>query len=114
MKKKPVNFLNKNKAIIIAIMILILLVSLFLVFHNAGVVKTGNKNVISDESFFSDNKCACLERNRNKCSDGFELKGNLCVNETLKTYTNVIRGCSKYACNSTFYTFNFKNENWEN
>ena len=104
---------EKNRKILIAVTIILLLAFASLVVYREANAVIQSKKTISDESFFSDNKCTCLERNRNKCSDGYELKQNLCVNQTLKTYTNVLKGCTKYECNTTFYTFNSKNNGWE-
>ena len=60
-------------------------------------------------SWLADN-CKCFERNNTMCNYGYELKENVCVNQTLKTFTNTLKGCSKYECSGTNVTLN--NQIW--
>ena len=64
------------------------------------------------ESWLPEN-CSCLEKERIKCSLGFELVGNLCKNANERTFTNVLKACSKYDCTGTVYTFNQDKQIWE-
>ncbi len=57
--------------------------------------------------------CDCIEKERIKCSDGFELVGSLCRNEAENTFTNVLKGCSKYECSEGNYILNQENQKWE-
>ncbi len=105
--------INKKDRKKIAIGIWILLGLLALGVLYILVTKMQNKNEpITDENYFSDNNCTCTERNRDYCMDGFELKDNLCFNETLKLYTNVVKGCSKYRCETATYRFNKYTKDW--
>lgn len=106
-----INKKNKKK-IAIAIWILLGLVAAVALYSLVTKMQTENEPV-TDEDYFLDNSCTCLERNRNYCMEGFELKdNNLCVNETLKIYTNVIKGCSKYRCSNATYHFNAETNYW--
>ncbi|MEK6898067.1 MAG: hypothetical protein AABX28_01780 [Nanoarchaeota archaeon] len=57
--------------------------------------------------------CDCIEKDKIKCSDGFKLEGNLCRNETLKVFTNVLKACSKYECDGEIKVYNNKTGIWE-
>ena len=97
----------------IAIIIVILLASAIFI----NKVKTGNairevEEQKTLESMFSDN-CKCVEKERVGCSSGFELKGGICKNETLKIFTNVLKGCSEYECSGGNYVFNSIKQIWE-
>ena len=97
----------------IAIIIVILLASAIFI----NKVKTGNAIREAEEqktleSTFSDD-CKCLASERIKCSSGFELKGGICKNETLKIFTNILKGCSEYKCSEGDYMFNSTTQKWE-
>lgn len=64
------------------------------------------------ESWLPEN-CDCVEKERMKCSSGFELVENLCKNKAENTFTTVLKGCSKYKCSDGDYIFNQENQRWE-
>jgi len=102
------------KKIIWMIAILAVIVLISYVFINK--IKTANavkemKEQKSLEEMFPEN-CDCLEKERIKCSDGFELIGSICKNETLKIFTNVLKGCSEYKCSDGNYLFNSTTQKW--
>jgi len=98
---------NEKLYIIGAIVIALVL----LIFFLYGLNK--NKQVPDDFDFYFEDVCRCLERDRLKCSNGFELdeERRACIKEG--EYTNVLLGCSKYECSGDLYDFNFEKDKWE-
>ena len=102
------------------IMFLAVLLAIFLIFgfFLGKNIKENRKNQNPENSqenmsFYDEERCRCVERERLRCNDGFELDaGNrLCRNGT--DITNVILACSKYECAGNIYVFNFENKTWE-
>ena len=79
----------------------------------AKIIEEQNQQEYYDE--WLPENCSCLEKERIKCSNGFELIENVCKNEKAGTFTNVLKACSKYSCEAegTNYTFNQENKKWE-
>lgn len=108
MKKKG------SKLIVILIALTILLVI------TINVKKTITTNAIRKEQieqqiyeeWLAEN-CECLKRERILCPKGFELRNNLCKNETRKVFTNVLKACSNYNCSGEVHVFNFETEKWQ-
>lgn len=101
-----------KKKIKTIISVLVLIVILLVTIYIKNTIKT---NLIREQEVYqgwlSDN-CECLERERLKCRfEGFELKGDLCVNEKEKLYTSVVEACSKYNCSNEIVSWN--NKTWE-
>ena len=114
--KKPE--IKKNeiyKIVISCVLVLLFVLILGLVFKELSQKESKNaKNSPNeDTSFYDADVCRCLERERLRCNDGFELDAEkrLCRNGT--DITNVILSCSKYECSGTIYQFNFENKTWE-
>src|SRR3989344_4565505 len=108
---------NQNRNLIIAsVIVLLVLASSFAIgFYVPHKTATGNivqKTAPDYPQGYDENACRCLERNRAKCNNGFEVKGSFCVNETLKTYTSQLKACSKYECSGTVYMFNQNKQIW--
>ena len=91
---------------------MVLLVVLISVTINVKKVMVANtiKEQIVYEEWLVDN-CDCFERERLKCSEGFELVGRIC--KAKGTYTNVLLGCSKYNCSGEIHLFNLEEEKWQ-
>ena len=111
---------NKEKNEIYKVIIscaLVLIVIFFLgLYYKGFYLEENNKNAkqpAENLSFYDDEKCRCVERERLKCNDGFELDLENRFCRSGKDITNVILSCSKYECSGVVYEFNFKNENWE-
>lgn len=100
------------------IMILIALTILLIVTINVkktitiNAIKKEQKEQEAYEEWLIEN-CECLERERILCPEGFELKNNLCKNETRKVLTNKLKACSRYNCSSEIKQFNFEIRKWE-
>ncbi len=106
----------ETKKIIWTVSIIIVILLASAIFINKA--KTANAIRESEEqksleNMFSNEECRCLENERTKCSNGFELMGGICKNETLKIFTNVLRGCSEYSCENEGYIFNSTIQKWE-
>src|SRR3989344_4154860 len=86
------------KFIVSCALILLLVLISGLVFKELSLKenKTNTGKSIEDTSFYDANRCRCLERERLRCSEGFELdvEYRVCRNGT--DITNVILACSKY------------------
>jgi len=118
--KKPENSKIEKKKVykIIVSCVIILLLALLsgLVFKKFTVKENRGVDASNESlSFYDSDKCRCIERERLRCNEGFELdlENRLCRNVNGKEVTNVILGCSKYECSGTVYRFNFENETWE-
>ena|SRR3989344_4101671 len=101
----------------LAVSIIVLATAIFaLIYYHGNITANAIKEQQEQEYYESwlPENCDCLEKERIKCSDGFELVGNLCRNETEKTFTNVLKACSKYDCKDegTVYTFNLESNKW--
>ncbi|MFH1325217.1 MAG: hypothetical protein ABIH49_00405 [archaeon] len=111
-----INKKTKNVGFAIAVLIIIGLITLISVnkIQTANVIKQQEEEQKYFEDWLPEN-CNCVERNRLKCSLGFELdkERELCVNKIEKTFTNVLLGCSVYSCGEGNYTFNLEKEKWE-
>lgn len=110
MESKKTN--PKKLAIVLAGVFLIVFALGIFYFSNSHENKNKGEAANVSVDFFSDNQCACLERNLLDCSSGYELKENVCVNQTLKTYTNPLLKCSKYDCSGATYTFDNETDSW--
>mgnify|MGYP001584765949 FL=1 len=108
--------LDNKKVLIVIISSVVLLAVIFVV----GSILTSKQNDqssqkgLSLDDFYSEDSCRCLERELNRCLSGFELTedGNFCMNQTLGTYTNVVKGCSSYECSGVNYDYNFDSKDW--
>ena len=99
-----------------AVAILILAVAIFGLVHYQGKITANAIKIQEEQKFYEDwlpENCKCLEKNLTKCSGGFELVGTLCKNNELKTFTNVLKACSKYDCSGIIYNFNDETKKWE-
>jgi hypothetical protein len=100
--------------IILALTVIVIIVSLLMGILNFKVQPNNNQSkVLTLDDFYSEDICRCLVHELNKCTSGYELNGNLCVNNTLGTFTNVIKGCSEYECAGVGYKYNPDTKNWE-
>ena len=114
MKEKKANNknLNNQKKIIVIVILAVIILGLLLI----GILKlTAKKQPVglALDDFYSDDICRCLEHELNECSSRYELSGDVCINKTSGTYTNVIKGCSKYECSGIIYEYNFDIKLWE-
>ena len=116
--KKPE--IKKNeiyKIVISCVLVLLFVLILGLVFKELSQKESKNaKNSSAEDiSFYDADVCRCLERERLRCNEGFELdaENRLCRNVNGKEVTNVILACSKYECSGNIYEFNFENGKWE-
>ena len=105
---------SEKKKIVWTIAILIAVVLVSFIFINKiktanAIRETEEQNAL--EKMFDD--CRCLASERIKCSSGFELKGGVCKNETIKIFTNVLKSCSEYSCSGKDYIFNSTTQKWE-
>ena len=97
----------------IAILVAIILLSAIWI----NKTKTANAIKETEEQKVLENKlqedCSCRERERWKCQSGFELntERKLCIKNS--TITNIILGCSEYACSGNDYLFNLTTQKWE-
>ncbi len=118
MKNKFHKPVNKEKKGTKLIMILIALIILLIVIINVkktittNAIKKEQKEQQAYEEWLVEN-CECIERERILCPKGFELKDNLCKNETKKIFTNVLAACSKYNCSEEIHIFNSEEEKWQ-
>lgn len=112
MKKKTEKSNRKKNKILIIIGILVVMAGLLAIIL---ILRQNNSSSggLAFDDFYSDEQCRCLEHELNDCSNGFELKENVCINETLKVYTNVIKKCSKYECSGIVYEFNSDINGWQ-
>jgi len=79
----------------------------FLFTSTGNVIEDGEESFDGDFSFYSEDSCRCIEKNKPECSlDGFEYdkERNLCVNSESKTVTNSVLRCSIYECFGTVYS----------
>ncbi len=100
----------------LAIAILVLAaVILGLMYHQISITANAVKEKQEMEYYESwlPENCVCLEKERIKCTDGFEVINGLCKNEIQKTFTNVMKACSEYKCSDENYVFNQENKKWE-
>ena len=115
--KKPGIKSKKGIYIIIISCVLVLLLLLIsgLIYKKLSTKEDKNTGNTSDEnfSFYDEDKCRCIERERLKCLEGFELdlENRLCRKGN--EITNVILGCSEYECSGVVYEFNSENKIWE-
>lgn len=86
----------------------IAIIGIFAFYFMASIMTS---NAVKEKQIIEENykdwlveNCACVERNSTFCDSGYELNENFCVNETLNTFTNVLKGCSKYECSGTNVT----------
>ncbi|MBI2043725.1 hypothetical protein HYT25_05030 [Candidatus Pacearchaeota archaeon] len=102
----------------LAVAVIVLASAIFaLIYYHGNLTANAIKEQQEQEYYenWLPENCNCLEKERIKCVDGFELVGNLCRNEAEKTFTNVLKACSKYSCEDegTTYIFNKENQKWE-
>ena len=102
----------------LAIAILILATAILGLMNYHGKITANVIKEQQEQNYLEDwlpENCDCLEKERIKCSDGFELIGNICKNKAEETFTNVLKACSKYDCQAegTIYIFNQENKKWE-
>ena len=104
---------------IIRNVILILAVSAIVLVIVTNVEKVSVANVIKEQReqvAYQDqlvDNCDCIERERLKCFEGFELNIEKRRCEKDKIFTNVLLGCSKYNCSEGIHEFNFDTEKWQ-
>lgn len=97
------------------ILILAVLVAVLVIVTNvenaltANVIKEQIEQKVHEEELVDN--CDCIERERWKCSGGFELIGRACKRDN--EWTNVLLGCSRYNCSGEIHKFNFDTEKWE-
>jgi len=106
------NFNIKKWSLILAVLIIVGVAAFFI----GNYVKTTNAIKEQEkqktlESYFPDS-CKCLERDKLACQDGFVLNKDICVDNVRKTFTNVLKECSKYQCPNGNYTFDTKTQMW--
>ena len=102
------------KIIISCALILILIFFLGLFYKQSYEKENRQDGKQSDEnfSFYDSDRCRCIERERLRCNDGFELDAENRLCRSGKEVTNVILACSKYECSGVIYAFNFENKTW--
>ena len=115
MAKKPrKNKENKKNYTILIFGILFALLLIFGFFIGKSIKQNRDaKSQNGNFSFYDEEKCRCVERERLTCPKNFELDSEkrACINGT--DITNVILTCSKYECSGILYQFNFENKTWE-
>lgn len=99
------------------VLVLMILAIVILVVTNVENVLTANaiKEQREQEAYedkLVDN-CDCIERERLKCSEGFELNIEKRRCERDEVFTNVLLKCSKYNCSEGTHEFNFDTEKWQ-
>ena len=90
---------------------------LILMIVGVQVNKTMTANAIKEQQEYEtwlENNCECLENERPKCQEGFELVNDWCNNETRGVFTYALGGCSKYDCEDGIHVYNLEEEKWEN
>jgi len=105
-----------NKQITFAILILILIAFAFVLLtrktptsyivqeENGENIKFDNTTEFVDQEWLEDN-CNCIERNRFECGfEGFEYRDDGFCHKG-DTFTNPVRGCSKYNCTGEDYSY---------
>lgn len=111
-KKK--NFLNINiekiqwKKIIIALIFLLIMTAVTIQVRKVLIENAIKKQVAYEEWLYEN--CQCMEKERIKCPEGFELKGRICKAEG--KWTNVLLACSKYNCTEEIKLWNNETEKW--
>ena len=100
------------KNIILALAVLVMVLVIVTNVENA-LVANAIKEQREEEAYVDKlvDNCDCIERERLKCSEGFELRGNVCKRDG--EWTNVLLGCSKYNCSEGIHEFNFDTEKWQ-
>ncbi|MAH03173.1 hypothetical protein CMI39_00085 [Candidatus Pacearchaeota archaeon] len=87
----------KNIILIIAILIIISFVVIFA--KNVSVANAIKEQIIYEE-FLVEN-CDCLEKERIKCFEGYELGDKFCRKGN--DVTSSLRACSKYNCSGEIH-----------
>jgi hypothetical protein len=102
-----------KKIIIIGILIIGTIFSLILIQNKikGNVVKENNEQAYSSDWLFEN--CECLEKQRYRCIDGYEMKGTICYNSIKRSYSSRLIGCSKYECLDKIVIWNNSSELWE-
>lgn len=100
----------RNVILILAVLAIVLLIVINIrnVMVANAIKEQREQEVYQDQ--LVDN-CDCIERERWKCSEGFELIGRACKRDG--DWTNVLLGCSKYNCSDGVHEFNFDTEKWQ-
>ena len=99
---------------IILVLVAFLLVGLYTkINYDRDLKKNADLEDPLSQSFYSEDSCRCVERERLKCPEGYELnsEGRFCSNG--ESFTNVVLGCSAYECSGVIYSFNFENRTWQ-
>jgi len=104
-------FKMNNKIISVILLIILIGISVYFVreMKTTNAIREAEENE-KYEDWLSDN-CKCLEKERIKCSEYFELIGGVCKNEEKGLFTNVLKGCSVYECSEQNVTWT--GEDWE-
>ena len=100
----------------LAVAVIFLTMAIFALMYYHGNITANAIKELEEQKFLDEwlpENCKCIEHNLTKCSEGFKLIGNLCKNSELKTFTNVLKACSKYDCAGIIYNFNNETEKWE-
>jgi hypothetical protein len=77
--------------------------------------KGEDAGVFSLESFYSEDRCRCFERERIACTlGGFEYNSarELCVNSAEMKVTSPSKACSKYECSGFVYSSDADKNSW--
>lgn len=100
--------IEEMRDIILILVILVIIISLIIFVRNVSVanaIKEHEKiqeiidNIIYEESLVEN--CECIEKERIKCFEEYELDGRVCRNG--KTITSILRACSKYNCSGEIH-----------
>ena len=100
----------------LAVAILILAAAVFGLINYQEKITANAIKIQEEQKFLNEwlpENCKCLEKNSTKCSEGFELVGNLCKNDARKIFTNVLKACSKYDCSGVVYNLKNETEMWK-
>ena|SRR3990167_5933393 len=109
-----IKYKNKKLTTALAILFFVILIAAVFLIKSSAKNNASSNNIESSytSDFFIDNQCICLERGIKKCSEGFELSGNLCINKDKTYFTNILLGCSKYDCSGGIYELDNKTKEW--
>lgn len=104
-----------KKAIIFMILAIALVIGAEMLLFNYIFSKKstgGPAGNLSISDFYS-SSCTCL-MSVNACPKNYQLNGDqsLCMNSTLKSYTNPLDKCLKYKCGGSSYTLNDNTGMW--
>tara|TARA_Y100000034_G_scaffold46233_1_gene56850 strand:+ start:3040 stop:3330 length:291 start_codon:yes stop_codon:yes gene_type:complete len=90
---------KKMRNIILIFVILAIIISVVIFAKNISVANAIKEQIVYEESLVEN--CECIEKERIKCFEGYELDGRFCRKE--KKVTNVLRACSKYNCSGEIH-----------